>query len=304
MERTLRILDKFPLFYRTWDKDSIIYNLIYALGKRIDEAEKEVAAILRSHWVDTAFKADLDKLGAIYSMGRKSREGDLEYRNRLKQGIIEFKGGGTISAIMTSVRMTLGIPRDYPIEMVENPTTDVRKEFKVNPGDVWDFTSESIIDATPAIDVSIESDNEKITNPTIKNLETEESITFNGSILKGQRLVIEEGKATLDGKSVKKDLSTTRVPRLLRKQHKWSYTEPISKEIGVFNTAVFDESKFAIGIPTIKLVFSWVSRQPATFEIRIPLEMVEMGGNVALAKEAVESIKATGVRAIVKLVEE
>jgi len=45
MERTKRILDRLPLFYRSWDRDSIIFNLLFAMGKRIDEAEKEVTAI-------------------------------------------------------------------------------------------------------------------------------------------------------------------------------------------------------------------------------------------------------------------
>jgi len=97
MERTQRILDRLPLFYRAWDENSIVYNLIFALGKRLDEADKEVTAILRSHWVDTAFGHDLDRMGAVYGFERKQREGDTEYKNRLKQAVIEFKGGGTIN---------------------------------------------------------------------------------------------------------------------------------------------------------------------------------------------------------------
>ena len=304
MERTQRILGRLPLFYRTWDRGSLVHGLAFALGKRVEEAEREVTAILRSHWVDTAFGPDLDRLGAIYGFERRPGEGDSEYRNRLKQAIIEFKGGGTISAILTSVRMTLGLPRDQPIEMIENPQTEAAREFLVNPGDTWGLSSESVLDAKPTIEVSIESDNERITNPTITNLETDESVTFNGSVLKGQKLVLGEGRATLDGKSVRRDLSAPGVPTLLRKQHKWSYTEPISKEIGVFDAAVFDESKFAIGIPTVRLAFSWAAHQPATFEIRIPRKAAPLGSDFALAEEAVQSIKATGVRAIFKVVEE
>jgi len=304
MERTKRILDRLPLFYRSWDRDSLIFNLLFAMGKRIDEAEKEVTAILRSHWVDTSFGANLDRLGAIYGFERKPREGDPEYRNRLKQAVIEFKGGGTINALLTSVRMTLGLPRDYPLEMVENPPIEVQREFDVNPGDIWAFSSESVLDAAPTIEVSIESESEKITNPSITNLETNESITYKGSILKGQKLVIEEGKGRLGRRSVRKNLSTTTVPRLLRKQHKWCYEEPISEEIGVYDTAIFDESKFAIGIPTVRLAFNWVAHQPATFEIRIPQEAIIRGDDMALVEEAVSSIKATGVRAIINLVKE
>jgi hypothetical protein len=304
MERTKRILDRLPLFYRSWDRDSLIFNLLFAMGKRIDEAEKEVTAILRSHWVDTTFGANLDRLGAIYGFERKPREGDPEYRNRLKQAVIEFKGGGTINALLTSVRMTLGLPRDYPLEMIENPPIEVQREFEVNPGDIWSFSSESVLDADPTIEVSIESDSEKITNPSITNLETNKSITYKGSILKGQKLAIEEGNYRLGRKSVRRNLSTTVVPRILRKQHKWRYEEPISEEIGLYDTAIFDESKFAIGIPTIKLSFKWIAHQPATFEIKIPQEVITRSDDIALVKEAIEYIKATGVRAIIKMVNE
>ena len=304
MEKTLRILDRLPLFYRSWDRDSLIFNLLFAMGKRIEEAEKEVTAILRSHWVDTSFEANLDRLGAIFSFDRKPREGDSEYRNHLKQAVIEFKGGGTINALLTSVRMTLGLPRDYPLEMVENPPIEKQRDFEVNPGDIWAFSSEGVLDASPTIEVSIESESEKITNPSITNLETNESITYKGSILKGQKLVIEEGKGRLDRKSARKNLSTTKVPSLLRKQHKWRYEEPISEEIGLYETAVFDESKFAIGIPTVRLSFNWLAHQPATFEIRIPQQAITRSDDVALVEEAVDYIKATGVRAIIKIMSE
>jgi len=304
MERTKRILDRLPLFYRSWDRNSLIFNLLFAMGKRLDEAEKEVTAILRSHWVDTSFGVNLDRLGAIYGFERKPHEGDPEYRNRLKQAVIEFKGGGTINALLTSVRMTLGLSRDYPLELVENPPIEVQREFDVNPGDIWAFSSESVLDATPTIEVSIESESEKITNPSITNLETNESIMYKGSILRGQKLVVEEGKGMLDRRSVRSNLSTTVVPRLLRKQHKWRYEEPISEEIGVFDAAIFDESKFAIGIPTVRLFFNWVAHQPATFEIRIPQEAITRIDDVTFVEEAVDYIKATGVRAIIKIVKE
>lgn len=304
MERTKRILDRLPLFYRSWDRNSLIFNLLFTMGKRLDEAEKEVTAILRSHWVDTSFGTDLDKLGAIFGFERKSHEGNPEYRNRLKQAVIEFKGGGTINALLTSVRMTLGLPRDYPLEIVENPPIEVQREFDVNPGDIWAFSSESVLDATPTIGVSIKSESEKITNFSITNVETNDSITYKGSILKGQKLVIEEGKGMLDRRSVKSSLSTTVVPKLVRKQHKWRYEEPISEEIGMFDDAVFDESKFAIGIPTVRLSFNWVAYQPATFEIRIPQEAITRVDDVTLVEEAVDYIKATGVSAIIKIVKE
>ncbi|MFC1803895.1 hypothetical protein ACFL0D_08035 [Thermoproteota archaeon] len=304
MKRTNSIIDRLPFFYRSWDRNSLIFNLLFALGNRLDEAEKEVTDILRSHWVDTSFGNNLDKLGAMYGYKRKQKESDTEYRNRLKQAVIEFKGGGTINALMTSVKMTLGLSIDYPLELVENPPVEVQREFDVNPGDTWTFSSESVLDAAPSIELTIESESEKITNPSITNLETNETITYKGSILKGQKLVIEDGKGMLDKKSVKGKLSTTKVPKLLRKQHKWKYEEPISEEIGVFDAAIFDESKFAIDVPTVKLSYNWVSYPPATFEIRIPQEAIAGKNDLSLVEDAVNTIKANGVRAIINIVKE
>jgi hypothetical protein len=304
MERTKRILDRFPLFFKTWDTDSIIYGVVAALGKRLDEAEKDLDSVLRSHWVDLASGVDLDKLGALYNLRRKQGEADADLRSRLKRAIIEFKGGGTKSSILTSVRMTLGLPRDYPLEMVENPPVDMHREFSVNPGDTWTFSSESVYDADPTIEISLESEGERITNPTVSNLETGEEITFKDAIKKGETLLMGDGRALIGRRNLTKSLSTTRIPRLPRRLSKWSYNEPLSEEIGVFDTGVFDDSKFAIGIPTIRLGFSWTAYQPATFELRIPEEAVSKENSLSLAKEAVNSIKATGVRAIIKVVKE
>ena len=72
----------------------------------------------------------------------------------------------------------------------------------------------------------------------------------------------------------------------------------------MFDTAVFDESKFAVGIPTVRLGFRWVSHQPATFMLRIPGSALGRKDSVKLASDAVESIKATGVKAIITTVED
>ena len=71
----------------------------------------------------------------------------------------------------------------------------------------------------------------------------------------------------------------------------------------MFETAIFDESKFAIGIPTVRLSFNWLAHQPATFEIRIPKQAITRSDDVALVEEAVNYIKATGVRAVIKIVD-
>jgi hypothetical protein len=302
MERTQRIIDRFPSFYKTWDRNSLIFKVVSALGKRLDEADKEPAAILRAHWVDTAFGNDLDKLGAIYNIDRKKGESDPEYRARLKRAIMEFKGGGTISAVLSLVKMALGLPMDYPLELLENPPKGIYKELKVRTGETWSLSSESVLDATPSITISVETEDAKVTNPTITNLDAEEVVTFNGVIRSVERLRIENGRAFLNDSEVTEKLSTNITPKLLRKGSMWKYTEPLEEDIGVFDTAHFDLSVFAVGIPTVKIGFEWIAYQPATFELRIPKDAVPQGDGISRLQEVVDSIKAAGVQAIIKVV--
>ena len=299
MERTQRILERFPDFYQTWNPNSLIYNIISSMGKQLDESDKELLSIMRGHWVDTAQIKELDQLGCIFNVKRKHGDSDIEYRTRLKRAIIEYKGGGTINAILTSVRMALGLPSDYPIELIENPPIEVYKEFIVKPGDTWDFNSASVDDAIPTVEISIESDGEKIIKPTLISIDAEETITYDGTIGLKQKLIISEKKAELAGKSVKSKVDGG-PPTLLRKMSSWSYSEPISQEIGVFDAGVFDEAKFAVGITSVKVGFRWTAMQPATFEIKLPKEAVK--DNLSLAEDAVNAIKATGVKAIISVV--
>lgn len=303
MERTQRILDMFPSFYKTWDRDSLIFNVVNALGKRLDESEKDLFEIMRAHWVDKAIRIDLDNLGALYNIKRKTGETDPEYRSRLKRAIMEFKGGGTISAVLTSVNTALGLPRDYPLELVENPQREIYREFKVRTGETWWQSSESVLDSTPSIDIDVETGGAKVTNPTITNLGTGESVTFDGIIQTGDQLKIEGGKAFLNGVDATGRLSTATIPRLLRGGATWRYAELLEKEIGVFDVSRFDESMFPVGIATVRIGFKWMSHQPATFEIKIPKDALSRRGGLSLAQEVVDSIKATGVRAIIKVVE-
>jgi len=303
LERTKRILDIFPVYYKTWDSDSRIFKVISAFGKRIDEAEKDLFSIMRAHWVDKAYRTDLDQLGSIYNMERKLGESDDEYRGRLKRAIMEFKGGGTISAVLSSVKMALNLPTDYFLELNENPQKEINKEFIVITGDIFSLSSESVLDATPSIDISVVTENAKISNPTLTNTETNEAIKYTGTIKSKEHLKIEEGKAFLDDMDVTENLSTTTPPQLLRKGSNWSYTEIIEEEIGVFDRAQFDHSIFALGIPTVNIALKWTAHQPATFEIKIPKSTLYRGNDISLVEEVVNSIKAVGVSGIINVID-
>jgi len=297
-------LNVFPGYYKTWDSDSRIFKVISAFGKRVDEAEKDLFSILRAHWVDKAYNTNLDRLGAIYNMERKPGESDSEYRGHLKRAIMEFKGGGTISAVLSSVKMALNLPTDYSLELNENPPKEIIKEFSFTTGDLFTISSESVLDAKPSIDISVETEDAEISNPTLTNIDTNEAITFMGAIKSGEHLKIEDGKAHLNDEDVTEKLSITTVPQLLRKGSTWSYTEIIEEEIGVFNVAQFDHSIFAFGIPTVKILLQWTAYQPATFEIKIPKNTLYRGNDISLVEAVIDSIKAVGVRAIINVIEE
>ena len=304
MERTERILNVLPDYYKTWDSNSRIFKVISAFGKRIDEAEEDLFSIMRAHWVDKAYRTDLDRLGAIYNMERKPGESDDEYRGRLKRAIMEFKGGGTLSAVLSSVKMALNLPTDYSLELNDNPPKEVVKEFSFTTGDLFTISSESVLDAKPTINISVETEDAEISNPTLTNTDTDEAITFMGTIKTGEDLRIEEGKTFLDDTEVTQKLSTKTIPTLLRKGSTWSYTEIIKEEIGVFDIAQFDHSIFAFGIPTVKVVLNWTAFQPATFEINIPKNTLYRGNDISMVEAVINSIKAVGVKAIINVIEE
>jgi len=302
MKRTKRILNRFPSFYKTWDENSRIFKIISAVGKRLEEADKDTNLVLRAHWIDTSFSEDIDRLGAIFNLKRRPGEWDSEYRSRLKRAIMDFKGGGTVSAILSSVKMTLGLPSNYPIELVENPPITVEKTFEVRTGDTWFMSSNSVLDAIPKITVTTEAADISIVNPAILNVDTGEKISFKGEIRAGEKLVMEDGKATLNGVDVTERLTATNFPRLLRKGSTWKYSEQIEEAIGIFDISRFDESVFAIGIPTAKITFSWVAYQPATFEVKIPKEAISRESDLSILEEVIYSIKAAGVKAIIKVI--
>jgi hypothetical protein len=197
----------------------------------------------------------------------------------------------------------LNLPTDYSLELNENPPKEIIKEFSFTTGDFFTISSESVLDAKPSIDISVETEDAEISNPTLTNTDTNEVITFMGTIKSEEHLKIEDGKAVLNDEDVTEKLSATTIPQLLRKGSTWSYTEIIEEEIGVFDVAQFDHSIFAFGIPTVKVVLNWTAFQPATFEISIPKNTLYRGNDISLVEAVVNSIKAVGVKAIINVIE-
>ncbi|MCP8307901.1 MAG: hypothetical protein H3Z53_02615 [archaeon] len=318
MEITKRVIDRLPSFYGAWNEDSLFFRIFDAFGKRFDEAQKDSFRTMRAHWVDTAVRGDLDKLGAIYNMKRKLGEKDSDYQRRLKVAIYEYKGGGTVSAIISLTKTLLGMREEETLELLENPPALVSFEYKLKSGDTWTLRSNSLQDATPTISFYVEAGNAlfdtakfdestfplEVRNPMITNLETKESIDFKGTISGGQKLVISKEKAMLDGIDVTDLISPMTIPLILRKGSKWQYNEAVKEKIGVFDKAIFDESLFETAVAMVRISFEWTAYQTATFELKVPREsLVRSGVSIEDLKGFIDHIKATGVRGVLTILD-
>jgi hypothetical protein len=301
MNRVERIRNRLPRLYKHWDKDSLIFSLIKAVSKELDEAEEKITDVMKAHWVDTALADELDKIGSLLGLDRLSGEDDSRYRARLKRAVNEYKGGGTVPAILDAVRALIKAEDNDDVKIVENPQASTFSEFVVRAGDTWTIGSNSITDVQPSLTLTVE-DVGTVSNPQISNLDTGESITFNGKLKGGQKLAIEKEKAFVDEEDVSEKFLPQKIPTLLRKGSTWQYTESLEKLVGVFDTAKFDEHTFAMRVPSVKIHFDWIRLQPATFEVQIkPKALRDKEFSKPYLEKVVDSMKAAGVNALVEI---
>lgn len=295
--RSGKIGSRLPHFFLSWDPDSIVSTLVRSFGTRCDEVEKDLTSILRAHWIDSATGPDLDRMALLFRMQRKPLEPDRDFRMRIKVAILSYRGGGTLNAIRMMVRITLGLPMDAPVEIVENPPRPLQKSWMVRANQEWTVNPRSIGEDVPAISLKVQTPDVTITNPQIENLTTGEVLTFRGTVGTGDLLEIRAGQALLNGEDRSGDLSGPEAPRLPRKRSQWKYTEEVGASIGVFDGANFDESFFAIDILT-RVTLEWTARQPASFHVMIPREALQKAGvSAEYLEEMIGLIKAGGVKA-------
>ncbi len=301
MKSAESIAERLPHFYMSWDRTTAVSSILEAVGKSMDEAEGDFIAVMTSRWVDTAKEEDVDKLGAIYCVERMPGESDPEFRGRLKTSIISYMGGGTLSSLRMTVRIALGLPPDHPVEIVENPPAVMKKTWTVAANGEWTVDPVNTGDSVPEITITPATENATISDPTIQNLDTGQSITFNGKLAYGDVLTISDGKAVLNGRDRTDKLSSKTVPSLPRKTTRWRYTEAIGANIGVFDSAYFDKSVFAVDIAT-SITFEWTAYQPAAFEVVLPKSLLDRSGASAdYVREMVNTVKACGVKGEVRV---
>lgn len=301
MPRAEKIAARLPHFYRGWDRTSAVRSFVEGVGRQMDETEKDFSGVMRAHWTDTASGGDLDRIGKLFSLKRKDGEPDKEFRGRIKTAIISYKGGGTPGSIRMIIHIALGLPPEEPVEIRENPEVALQKSWKVRAGSEWIVNPSSIEDTVPAITITVETEGAHVSEPTLANLTTGETITFKGDLVYGDTLRLAGGKAALNGRDVTAKL-TAPVPSLPRRKSKWRYTEAIGANVGTFDSTAFDQSVFAIDILS-KITLEWTALRPATFVVNVPKAQVERAGvSAGYLQELVDGVKACGVRAEVKVI--
>jgi len=297
-----KIKARLPRFYKCWDNESLISILLQSISSEMELANSEITELIKSHWVDTARGDQLDCLCSLVGSKRYPNETDEHLRAYLKKAVDEIKGGGTVSVILESLRSL--IKNEENFRLIENPPIETVSEVAVKANDTWQLGSNSIENEQATISVTVEEDGEVI-NPQLSNQDTNESLIFNGTLKKGDELILKQNSALLNSKDVTENMSPSIVPVLRRKRSTWKYSEALQEKIGVFNKGRFDEHTFAIGVPTVKLRFEWIRRQPATFMVQVKSEALKINGlSEDNLQKAMDSLKGVGVNAIVKITEE
>ncbi len=304
MSRADRIGSRLPRFYRHWEENTLISAILKAVSAQLDEAEDRLTDVMKAHWVDAATGQDLDRLAALVGVRRLAGEEDPQLKARLKRALEEYKGGGTLSSILAAVRAVLGAKDDQDVRIVENPPAPCSAEFVVRAGETWTLRSRSISDVRPTITLSVEEGGE-VSDPKLSNLDTKGYVSLSGKLGSGRKLVLEDGKATLDGKDVSRRISPdkVKVPPILRKGSTWEYTESLGAMVGVFDSSKFDEHTFAVGVPPVRIRFEWTRLKPAAFEVQVRSDLLRDSGlSKAYLEGIVNSMKAAGVSAAVRTV--
>lgn len=301
MTQLSKIADRLPSMYKSWDENSVIYKFLQAFVKRFEESQKDVRRILRNHWIDTARGGDIDRLGALFNLQRPPGESDSDFKDKVKNAIQEYRGGGTVKAILATLKATLGATNSDAINLIENPPQKMSVEKIIRAGDVWTMRSESITDVKPSIRIKVLEENTEARNPTLQNLTTKETISFTDALATGQELILKDGKALLGKTSVTKKFKGTDIT-LTRRDATWQYTEALSEKIGLFDAAAFDTSIFAVGIPEVSILYQWTAHRPSSFEVQIPKEvLLRIGVEQERVEKLINSVKAAGVTATVKI---
>ncbi len=128
MAEAERILQYLPDIYRISPETSLVYELMDAFGKRLQEAEGKLAEVMKTHWVDYVDKmGDLARIAALYGVKPYDDEDLDEFRYRLKLIINAYlAGAGTARGILYLTAATLRLRIDTKLKRPQEFVTRVR----------------------------------------------------------------------------------------------------------------------------------------------------------------------------------
>ncbi len=303
-----RIINRLPLYMQAYRDNSLIHRFIGSFGKEISTFEDNLSDLMRSKWFHHADLDALERMGALFGVPRLPGERREPYRKRFFLTVKELlTGAGTVESISNIVEATIGQPPDIeenPPEFIESPSRELK------PDDTWFEFNKSVRSVRPTI---IIKPNDNVRNPSITNMDTEETLTFVGMLRKGSLLRINpDGKALLGGIDVTHKMEyliseekqdEVAPPKISKMQSQWKYTDAT----GFFNFGTFSNSVFAPEKRNvISIQMKWVQFKPASFDVRIPLYSKKGRGKGSVGyeknlrqevRQLVDHVKSAGVMA-------
>ena len=115
-EFTFDFLNELPSFYKK-STVSNTYQLMFAIAKVFEDYDLERSNVELEIYVNTATGDNLDSIGRLFLLPRRTGESDDSYRARIKGYFQGFIGGGTIAAIKAAVAGATGFtPSDVDLQ--------------------------------------------------------------------------------------------------------------------------------------------------------------------------------------------
>ncbi|HEX6647747.1 MAG TPA: hypothetical protein VF047_11260 [Nitrososphaeraceae archaeon] len=327
-----RIINRIPQFYKSWDKESILFSFIDSFAHELRKQKKELVNIKRTHWIDTSYGKNLDLLAKIYKLYRKQEESDDDFRNRIKRFLFEFTGGGTKKSILAQSVAYLNLKEESEMPvLIENPLRIKKVKMTVQNGDRISIQSESIDDEDFFLDLSLEEDGFEILDPAIYDQDNNSSIKFHGTLKSGEKLRISTKEKSVS--HINNDLGIDNVNndsrssifnnksnngnndnnnnnlfiddkmKVPRKKSTWIFKENTTPKLGRFDEAHFDEYFYEVYVPKCSLNIEWKAEFLSSFELQIESESFERSGvSIENFSDLVNSIKAAGVKAFIEII--
>jgi len=332
-----RIINRLPQFYKSWDKESILFSFIDSFANELRKQKKELVNIRQTHWIDTSYGKNLDLLANIFKLYRKQEESDEDFRNRIKRYLFEFTGGGTKKSILAQTVAYLNLKEEHEMPMlIENPLRTRKIQMTVQNGDKINIKSESIDDKDFLLELSLEEEGFEILDPSIYDVDRNSSIQYHGTLKSGEKLIIntEEKSVThiksdfiidninnepnnSNNSSISNNQSNNvnnnnnnnkslflddnmKVPR---KKSTWIFKENTTPKLGRFDEAFFDENFYEVYVPKCSLNIEWKAKLLSSFELQIESESFKRSGvSIENFSDLVNSIKAAGVKAYIEII--